>query len=184
MHFTMRQTCQDEVSYIRDGNWDALLDPAFVAATPRALVFLDLPPAQPIIPLAAELTTGRVVTLFDELAAEVSKRVRSLPPPYPGVDDPAETRNHWAWYSANYSAIAAMNVLERGIGEGGLARWVDYRLQLTEEASLHFSMRGRGGFPTGIYAYSTIARGHEHGIRIVGTLKSGPDLNILALFEK
>lgn len=174
----------NRVCYLRDGNWGRLLDPLYIAEIPRALVFLDLLPRQPIIPLATELATGRVVTLFDELAAEMSKNVRSLPPSYPMADDREVTRRYWEWYSANYSPIAAMNVLERGIGEGGLARWVDYRLKMTDDESLHFSMRGRGKFATGIHAFSTIFRGHEHGLRIVGTVKSGPDLSVLALFEK
>ncbi|MFC8615577.1 hypothetical protein ACFT9M_04035 [Micromonospora purpureochromogenes] len=174
----------NRVTYIEDANWGNLLDASYASASPRALVFLDLPPRQPIIPLAAELTTGRVVTLFDDLAAELSKTVRTLPPNYPAIDNPEETREYWAWYSAHYSARAAMNVLERGIGEGGLVRWVDYRLRMNPHESLHLSMRGRGGFETGIFAFSTIFRGHEHGLRIVGTLKSGPGLNILALFEK
>ncbi|NBE81801.1 hypothetical protein [Micromonospora rubida] len=76
-----------------------------------------------------------------------------------------------------------MNVLERGIGDGGLARWVDYRVHI-EDRALQLSLRGRGKFETGIFAYSMIRRGNQHGLRIVGTLKSGPGLNVLAVFEK
>ncbi|MGC4805257.1 hypothetical protein [Micromonospora sp. DT233] len=154
-------------------------DEAYVTDSPRALVFLDLPPGRAIIPLAAELSTGRVATVFDDLATEVAKTVRTLPPAY----GPGTKREYWRWFSDNFDAISAMNVLERGIGDGGRARWVDYRVHVDDHA-LQLSLRGRGTFETGIFAYSMIRRGNKHGLRIVGTLKSGPGLNVLAVFEK
>jgi hypothetical protein len=174
----------ERVCYLYNGNWQPLLKPSFSEQIPRVLVFLDLNARQPLIPVAAELASGRVVTLFDQLATEMSSSVRTLPPKYPDGDDPEATRAYWQWYSANYNPIAAMKVLEWGIGEGGLPRWVDYRLRMTDGESLHLSVRGRGKYDTGVHAFSTIFRGHEYGLRIVGTLKSGPGLNILAIFEK
>ena len=42
----------------------------------------------------------------------------------------------------------------------------------------------RGDYATGIFAYNFINRGLKHGLRLVGTLKSEPDLNVLAIFER
>ncbi|MGX4656177.1 hypothetical protein ACWCHM_21055 [Micromonospora sp. SCSIO 07396] len=173
----------DRVTFVQDQSWLDDLDRAYVRDSPRALVFVDLPAGQAIIPLAAELATGRVIAVFDDLVAEISRTVRTLPPHYPATEDPATRREYWRWFSDNYSAIAAMNVLERGIGDGGPVQWVDYRVHLNDR-SLQLSLRGRRSFETGIYAYSMIRRGNQHGLRIVGTLKSGPGLNVLAVFEK
>ncbi|WP_343450073.1 hypothetical protein [Micromonospora oryzae] len=171
------------VRFARDETWLDDLDDAYVTDSPRALVFFDLPARQAIIPLAVELTSGKVVTVFEELTAEVSRTVRSLPPPYPATEQHEAKREYWRWFSDNYRPISAMNVLERGIGDGGATRWVDYRVHSGDRA-LQLSLRGRGEFETGIFAYSMIRRGNQHGLRIVGTLKSGPGLNVLAVFEK
>ncbi len=32
---------------------------------------------------------------------------------------------------------------------------------------------------TGVFAYNFVPRGFNYGLRIVGTLKSGPDVNVL-----
>ncbi|MFI1192496.1 hypothetical protein ACH4T9_04355 [Micromonospora sp. NPDC020750] len=171
------------VRFAQDEMWLDDLDEAYIKDSPRALVFFDLPARRAIIPLAAELTTGKVVAIFEELATEVSKTVRTLPPTYAATEEPETKREYWRWFSDNYNPISAMNVLERGIGDGGLARWVDYRVHI-EDRALQLSLRGRGKFETGIFAYSMIRRGNQHGLRIVGTLKSGPGLNVLAVFEK
>ena len=45
-------------------------------------------------------------------------------------------------------------------------------------------MAGRGEFDTGVFAYNLIKRGWRRGLRIVGSLKSKPALNVLAIYEK
>lgn len=47
---------------------------------------------------------------------------------------------------------------------------------------LHIELGGR--YYTGVVAHLFIRRALESGIRLVGTLKDGPDLNVLALYEK
>ena len=116
----------DRVTFAQDESWLDDLDPTYIRESPRALVFFDLPARQAIIPLATELASGRVVAIFDDLVAEISRTVRTLPPNYPAAEEPATRREYWRWFADNYSAIAAMNVLERGIGDGGPAQWVDY----------------------------------------------------------
>jgi hypothetical protein len=41
-----------------------------------------------------------------------------------------------------------------------------------------------GDYDTGVFAYNFVKRGFSHGLRLVGTLKAGTDVNVLAIFEK
>jgi hypothetical protein len=173
----------ERVRYARDEASLGGLDESYVEGSPRALVFLDLPPGQAIIPLAAEQSSGRVVTVWDDLTAEIAKKVHALPSASATADDAAEREAYWHWLAEHYRPNSAVDVLERGIGEGGPVSWVDYRVHIKGER-LYLSLRGRGRYETGIFAYSTIQRGHRYGLRVVGMLKSGPGLNVLAVFEK
>lgn len=55
----------NRVRYITAENFYLMLDKEFALQGPRALIFLEIPPSHPIIPLAAELSNGKVVTLFE-----------------------------------------------------------------------------------------------------------------------
>ena len=41
----------------------------------------------------------------------------------------------------------------------------------------------RGDYDTGVFAYNLISRGLRDGLRIVGSLKSQPALNVLAIYD-
>lgn len=45
-------------------------------------------------------------------------------------------------------------------------------------------MAGRGEFDTGVFAYDLVMRGWKNGLRIVGSLRSKPGLNVLAIYTK
>ena len=49
---------------------------------------------------------------------------------------------------------------------------------------LHLHVAARGDYDTGVFAYGIIRRGERFGLRIVGSLKSQPALNVLAIYEK
>lgn len=49
---------------------------------------------------------------------------------------------------------------------------------------LHLHVVARGDYDTGVFAYGIIRRGERFGLRIVGSLKSQPALNVLAIYEK
>jgi hypothetical protein len=49
---------------------------------------------------------------------------------------------------------------------------------------MHLHIEVAGKYNTGTFAYRLIRRGEGHGIRIVGSLRDGPDVNVLALYEK
>ena len=44
--------------------------------------------------------------------------------------------------------------------------------------------QARGDYDTGVFSYGIIRRGERFGLRIVGSLKSQPALNVLAIYEK
>ena len=44
-------------------------------------------------------------------------------------------------------------------------------------------MVAHGDYDTGVFAYNLVRRGERYGLRIVGSLKSQPSLNVLAIYE-
>ncbi len=78
-----------------------------------------------------------------------------------------------------------MLAVEAAATQHGRIHWIDYRLPLTKEGdTLHLHICPGGMYDTGNLAYYLIKRGFKHGIRLVGTLKSEPDMNVLAIYEK
>jgi hypothetical protein len=177
----------DRFLYIQGTANTSDLNEAFISAAPRSLLFLDLPPKAPIIPLAAELSDGKVVTLYDRLEQELATVVRTLPVAHPGGAEPyspGASQEHWAWYVKNFDSMLATQLVEDSIGTGGRPRWLDYRTPLEGEGYLHLHISGRQAYDTGMYAYNLIRRGWKYGVRLVGTLRAGPSLNVLAIFDK
>ena len=70
--------------------------------------------------------------------------------------------------------------MEDVIGSGGRPRWIAYRAIFGSGETLHLDVSARGDYDTGTFAYYFIRRGERHGLRIVGSLKSQPALNVLA----
>ncbi|MDY3551366.1 hypothetical protein R5W24_000442 [Gemmata sp. JC717] len=177
-------------------NFNQLLTPAVARELPRALVLLDLPgqaDAEKIgslgtilIPTAVEFVTGQVVTLFDKLKFSAGN-----PPDYPDKQESAvallaKRAEYWRWFQSNFSARVAMKLVEDEVSSAkSRIQWIDYRLPLTPEGhSLHLHLSPSGKYDTGTFAYNFIKRGYKHGLRIIGTLKSEPDINVLAVYEK
>jgi hypothetical protein len=173
-----------------DGKKVDLTDPAFVTASPRALVFLDLLPGTKFIPTAVELEHGRVRTVFSELAAAQLVAGEQAPLQYPETQASDQERNqYWQWYAEYFSNRAALEVVENAASDGKRLSWIDFRVPLgTDEGDsspfIHLHIVAHGAYDTGVFAYNLVGRGFNHGIRIVGTLKSEPDLNVLAIFDR
>ena len=178
---------------VREDNWRS---PNEILDVPRALAFIDLPskseaeiggrPEVKLIPTAAEFQDGAVIPLFVDLARPNGER----PPKYPEFDQKtSELRKkrkvYWQWFEESFSAQQAMQIVEKAATEHGRIRWIDFRLPLTHEGdTLHLHICPSEKFDTGVFAYNFIKRGFTHGLRIVGTLKSEPDMNVLAIYEK
>ena len=162
-------------------------DPSFISAVPRALLFIDLPPGTKFIPAAAEVGGADVYPLFEKIGEQFASRSHTKAPLYPGgasqyADD---RRKYWEWFSEHFNETIAMVTVEEEV-KGRPLNWIAYRVVLpgVGEPFLHLWVAGRGRFDTGTFAYNFVKRGFKHGLRIVGTLKSEPDLNVLAVFEK
>ena len=66
----------------------------------------------------------------------------------------------------------------------------DFRVPMNETTGspevemMHLHLVARRGYFTGELAYMAVRRAMGHGLRVIGTLKDGPDINVLALYEK
>ncbi len=173
-------------------------DPRSISDVPRSLVFLDLPsfeqatgsaiPLTKLIPTAAEFENGKIVQIYPKLVGPKGEE----PPAYPEAEkipDPEVLRGarkkYWQWFDTNFSSTRAMVAIEDAATANGKIRWIDYRLPLTSDGeTLHLHICPSGKFDTGVLAYNFVKRGFKHGVRLVGTLKSEPDMNVLAIYEK
>jgi hypothetical protein len=163
---------------------------------PRQLVFLNLPsqqeaitlgiPETKIIPTAAEFTNGKIELLFEKFTD-----AQGNPPPfYPEKGSPDEIhqkrREYWAWFDQNFSATKAMTIVEEAASKNeSRISWIDYRIPIsTDGETLHLHISPSGRYDTGVLAYNFVKRAYKHGLRLVGTLKSEPAMNILAIYDK
>jgi hypothetical protein len=159
-----------------------------ISASPRMIAFVDVPPDTMFLPQAAELDNGRVVTFFDPLVKKLQQDGDTSPVAYPDSTATAEGRlqrdAHWKWYADHWNLDKAVKATEETIGAGGRPRWIDYRMVFTTGEVLHLHVVAHGDYDTGVFAYNLIRRGERYGLRIVGSLKSQPALNVLAIYEK
>ena len=167
-------------------------DDSYVTASPRALVFLDLPPGTKFIPAALELTKGGTVPLFEDFANALAEASDEPAAQYPGSESsPNERDEYWRWFANKFDVgeigadRKALRLVEKA-AERDRIEWIAYRVPVgaVDTPFLHLHIAARGQYDTGSFAYNFISRGFKHGIRIVGTLKSEPDLNVLAIFER
>lgn len=182
---TCRRTAdgQPEFDVLPTGRaWD---DPELILLSPRSLVFIDLPEGTCFIPTALETVKGKVLTLYDKLGTAIAADGESAPQ-YPGSapDRDRQRREYWRWFDEHFNDTKAMEVVEDTV-ETDRVEWIDYRVSMGRgKHFLHLHVSARGVYDTGTFAYQLIKRGSKHGLRLVGTLKSEPDMNVLAIFEK
>lgn len=168
------------------------LSDEYILESPRPLVLLDLPPGTILVPTAAEVASGQVVTFFDQISLAFAKPGKEFPPEYVEPQQGkelsevhAENIKYWDWFRRFFAPGKAMRVVEAKVGDRGPIAWIDYRLPIRSDGTtLHLHICGRGEFDTGVFAYNLIKRGYKHGLRVIGTLKTEPDMNVLAVFEK
>jgi hypothetical protein len=159
-----------------------------IAASPRMIAFVDVPPGTRFLPQAAELDDGRVVTFFSPLIEKLKRDGGTLPVAYPETTTTDEGRRqrdtYWRWFTDHWNADKAVQVVEEVIGTGGRPRWIAYRVIFGTGETLHLDVTPRGDYDTGTFAYYFIRRSERHGLRIVDSLKSQPALNLLAAYDK
>jgi hypothetical protein len=184
LHYLVNQ--RDRICVVSRGA--PLPGAAAIGASPRMLAFVDAPPGTKFLPQAAELNDGRVVTFFRPLIEMLKQDGGTLPVGYPDstATDVGKLQRdaYWAWFSDHWNADQAVKVIEDVIGDGGRPRWIDYRSTIPSGETLHLHVVARGEYDTGVFAYNLIRRGERYGLRIVGSLKSQPALNVLAIYDK
>ena len=185
LHYLVNQPAR--VWFHEGDDWGDLPETDDILRTPRMLAFIDFPPETQFQPMAGELNNGQIRTFFDVLVDKLKSPGGILPVRYP--DDPTteqgkeEVKKYWDWFKDHWSANKAIQVIENVIGDGGRPRWIDYRVPVGE-TTLHLHVVGHGEADTGVFAYNLVKRGWKHGLRVVGSMKSEPDLNVLAIYEK
>lgn len=193
VHYLLNQP--KRIYLVDDASEKEWRNPSSIAEVPRQLVFLDLPsqaqahvmglPETKLIPTAAEFEDGKIELIYNQLRGKDG----SEPPPYLEEGNPDELRNarreYWNWFNTNFSAKKAMIAVEEASSNHQRIRWIDYRVPLTDEGdTLHLHISPAGEYDTGVFAYNFIKRGFKHGLRLIGTLKSEPDMNVLAIYDK
>ena len=171
-------------------------DRASILNVPRALAFLDLPSYEEsltqnrsptrIIPTAAEFSNGKIVQIYRDLNFAANESLPEYPDSRESPNALKEARReYWSWFDNHYSAPKAMIAVEKAATDNGRINLIDFRLPISSAGdTLHLHICPAGNFDTGTFAYNFIKRGHKHGLRLVGTLKSEPDMNVLAIYEK
>jgi hypothetical protein len=153
---------------------------------PRALVFLEVKPGAQIIPTMCEFKEGGLAPLYEKLISKLWSDSKDKPQ-YPGASSAnasGERNAYWNAISWRYDSRVAMEVLETAVEGKSRLDWIDFRLRLDEAGlTLHLHISPRGAYSAGTFGYNFIRRGDRKGVRIVGALKRGPDLNVLAMFE-
>ena len=169
------------------------LDQNFYTNVPRPVAFFDLSPKTILIPTAAEFADGSVILLFEKLAQRLTSELGGPTRKYPDDDDGSDTvetlkerrKKYWATYREYFNSKEAMIVIEEASSKHGRINWIDFRLPLTDEGdTLHLHIVPAGTADAGIFAYNFVRRAFRHGVRIVGTLKSEPDMNVMAIYDR
>jgi hypothetical protein len=158
----------------------------FIRTPPRAMIMLELTPGVKLIPAAVELSNGKVKQLFKDLEAGFAKKATRDAPPFPGsLASPEDRNDYWKWFAEFFNDRVALETVENG-AVGYRVRWIAYRFSFSGDDGpyFHMTLSAREAYDTGIFAYNFINRGTKHGLRIVGTLKSEPDIDVLAVFER
>jgi hypothetical protein len=164
-----------------------------------------------LIPMAAELDSGEIVLLYRDLrktqiekvaheygaggvnyleskltAMRAGKAPGQPALPVAASEGAQREQEYWEKFLSEFDSWAAMRVVEEAVG-GHRIRWIDFRLPLSFEGrheTCHLHLCPAGEYDTGVFAYNFVQRGFEFGLRIVGTLKDGFALNVLAVYEK
>ena len=155
---------------------------------PRPIVLIDAPPGTKIMPMAGEFVNGHLDVIYDDLVASLSTADEPLKKFSRGMseDDKAQ---RWGELVSKFDARVAMHVLEGAGRKHGEVRfeWIDFRMpwgNVGNPSPLHLHIVPAGRYSMGTFAHAFVRRADSNGVRIVGTLKTGGDINVLAMYER
>lgn len=155
----------------------------------RPLVVFDLQPGAKLIPMFGELVGGKPVPLSKNLLAAVDPSGRV--PKYPtsgSADYEQRSKEYWTALSGVFDSDKAMNEVELATKDGGRLEWIDFRTVgikpdgQPEPIHLHLSPCGK--YSSGTFGYQFIRRAEKYGLRIIGRLKKGSDVDVLAFYQR
>ena len=159
----------------------------------RPLIVLDLMEKTKLLPMFAELSDGSPKNLYEQFLDQLPPEKAATVPLYPkdGSDRYQERQQqYWSAFQDVFESSIAMRTVE-ATGKGdtpGRIDWIDYRLAghlpTGRVIPIHLHLTPRGRYPAGTFAYQFIRRAHKFGVRVVGTLKKGYDINVLAIYER
>ena len=154
-------------------------EPDWIKEIPRGLVLLDFPAGTKFIPTYAEYGEKSV-------SGEIFKKLPGAPDAYPEEPDENAKCGYWQEFANAFKVQPTVVAVEKGGGENaGRIQVIDFRVPISEDGkTLHLHLYPRGEYPTITFAYNLIRRGFEHGVRLVGTMRSEPDMSVLAIYEK
>ena len=157
---------------------------ATASSPPRMLVFVDVPAGTPIIPMACELDKGGTTLLFKRYIDRLWTGEEEKPAYPDNRGDLPTRRAYWRALADRFSSRTAMELIEEA-GKDGRLGWIDFRMPIGDDGdAMHVHAVLSGRYYTGDFAYNVVRRGHHHGIRLVGTMKAGMDVNVLAVFDR
>ncbi len=155
---------------------------------PRPLIFIDIHPKTPIIPTVSESIDGKFTLIFDNISKHLwAKEEQKDAPTYPSdKNNTADNRQeYWTKMSTRYDSRVAMMELEHAGQQFGRFDWVDFRVMAGNNGeTYHLHCCPKGAYSTGTFGYNFVRRGFNHGTRIVGTLREGNAVNVLAIYER
>lgn len=155
---------------------------------PRPVVLIDAPRGAKIMPMAGEFADGKVEVIYDALIEALS----TPDEPAQKIDrelSDSEKAARWKWLIGKFKSPAAMKILEAAgrSHDGSRFEWIDFRMAWGEEGTpspLHLHVCPRGQYSMGTFAHAFVRRAQSNGVRVLGTLKTGGDINVLAIYEK
>jgi hypothetical protein len=155
----------------------------------RPLVVLDLEVKSRIIPMAAECDKGGDVEIYKKLIDKIDPDKDIIPeyPKFGSADFDALKKDYWEALYNEFDSSHAMRVVENSTKDGGKLDLIDYRLigfKGVDVIPIHLHFSPRGKYPTGTFGYQFIRRAEKYGVRILGTLKKGSDINVLAVYDR
>lgn len=163
---------------------------AAAEASPRMLAFVDLGRKSKLMPMACELQTGETVRLFETYTKRLwpDEKERPVAPNANTAKPDEEWPRYWLALAEKFDSTVAMEIIEDAgkISSDGHGRigWINFRVPLgTVGAAMHLHIMAEGKYPAGTFGYNFARRGFSNGVRLVGTLRSGLSLNVLAIFD-
>ncbi len=161
---------------------------ASLQTPPRPLVFIDIDPKVPIMPTASESIDGKYTLIYQNIVKRLwlESEMESAPN-YPNDEERDDTNRKQYWHKLfdRYQSHIAMEEVENAAQKFGRFEWVDFQVKSGNSGeTYHLHCNPLGAYSSGVFGYNFIGRGFKHGVRIVGTLRAGNSVNVLAIYER